>query len=730
MHLRCLLLFALLLAHAVCSYGQDLLDYPAHVTPLAGQKIGYTTLSGVEFLPDPEGKLTVEDVTRPPYLTQFSRDSLLTVGTHTYWLRFKLKNTDDTPLDIGVNPNLLRDYTVYIFDQQGNYTDIRNGAIIPPRDRPQGIRYEFVYLTLAPGQEVLIYIRTLTDFVLRPMVLTGRIANDRIEKPLREILFVQAAAIISILSMMGIYNLFLFFLVKDRVYLYYTLLLSAALLYFIDIDGLSEYLLGISPRYNFNSLVANSSAQVISIFTLYFTRAYYNTRLAFRRWDVVLRLLPVFFICLLIAFWFFHGSGNLILLNAISSISNINIAFSVLYISALSVYAYGKGVQAAKYYLISMGFFFVFVIFYLLHPPFFDVLRPSLLGKMSLKIGFVGQLLLFSFALAARINILKDEINKKQLYAEKLEKENLLNIQKVIEEKNVELEEKVIQRTEDLNQTIEELDTTNEMLKSLHEQVSKKNQDILSSITYASRIQQAMLPRSKELERILGDHFVFYQPKDVVSGDFYWVEEQQDKVFIAVADCTGHGVPGAFMSMIGNELLSQLIINQKLTNSSEILRGLHEGIRKALKQEETNNQDGMDIALVVWDKTAGNLQFSGAHNPLVIIQDGVLQEHKGEKYGIGGLRLKKQRTFTAHTIALKPEEDTYLYLFSDGFQDQFGGQEGRKFMRKNLKALLLDLHTRPMAEQEAQAQQTLNDWMGFKHKQTDDVVLMGLRISG
>lgn len=708
-------------------FGQDLYDYPKQAIELDLDKLEQSTLESIEFLADKEGSLSIEDVTKMPYLTQFSSDSMAQTGIEAYWHRFRLKNITDKPIDLSISPNLLRAYVVYIFDDTGKYDTIRNGAAINVKERPQGPDYEHFYLTIPPKKETLVYIRAVSGFVNKSAPLNVHTHDDSLGKKLREILYIQSAAISSILLVMGFYNLMLFFFIKDRIYLYYTLALLSATLYFIGTDGLGEYIYGIKQ----GNLLGNYAVAIMAIFLIQFTRHYYKTKSVLKKWDIAFRVMNVILCVLMISYYI-----TLNILPIMALIANIVMSFGILYSLAISIYAYKKKFPAAKYYLISMVFFFVFAIYYLLQPSFLNIVPASLLGLMSLKIGFVGQLLLFSLALAARINILRDEVSKKQLEAEKIEKENILRVQKIIKEKNIELEEKVEERTEDLkqineelNQTVEELDSTNEMLKSLNDDISKKNDNILASITYASRIQQAMLPFPEELKKMLGDYFLFYQPKDLVAGDFYWVEEKYGKVFLAAADCTGHGVPGAFMSMIGNELLNQIIINQGVTESDKVLGLLHEGIRKALKQEETNNRDGMDIALVIWDKEQNTLQFSGAHNPLILIQNGQLQEIKGGKHSIGGLQMEKNRVFEVHNFDLNQVDKTHLYIYSDGYQDQFGGKEGRKFMKKKFKELLLETHTLPIEEQETKVKKVFADWVGDIYPQTDDILLIGMCIT-
>jgi serine phosphatase RsbU (regulator of sigma subunit) len=259
--------------------------------------------------------------------------------------------------------------------------------------------------------------------------------------------------------------------------------------------------------------------------------------------------------------------------------------------------------------------------------------------------------------------------------------------------------------------------------------IDEQNKNIKSSINYAKRIQEAMLPKLDQQKRLIPDSFVLFKPRDSVSGDFYWFTEIKNwynpDVVIAAADCTGHGVPGAFMSMIGINALNG-IISQGIAESHQILEALDSEIRKALQQETTGNNDGMDIALCVYRKEKNLLEFSGAKNPLVYIQNNELFQVKGDARSIGGSNnTKKDIAFKKHNITI--EQPTTVYLFSDGYRDQFGGKDNTKFMSKKFNKLLLDIHQLPMQEQMAILDKTIEEWKGAFH-QTDDILVMGLRL--
>ncbi|MCC7302181.1 MAG: SpoIIE family protein phosphatase [Bacteroidia bacterium] len=275
------------------------------------------------------------------------------------------------------------------------------------------------------------------------------------------------------------------------------------------------------------------------------------------------------------------------------------------------------------------------------------------------------------------------------------------------------LEERVTQRTV--------------QLKSANEQLSVAFKDIKDSINYAKRIQEAILPLENEMRAALPEYFIMFKPRDVVSGDFYWFSRQQSRIYIAACDCTGHGVPGAFMSIIGTSLLNEVINENPEAEPGEILNALRDKLINALKQggADSESKDGMDMMLACIDERKRKLSFAGANNPLYFIRDGKLQEFKSDKQPIGiyGHELKPFRN-----QELTYEQGDQFYLFSDGFPDQFGGPRGKKFLYTKFKELLLAVSGKSMPEQIAGLEAAFSEWIGKEHEQVDDVLVIGVKL--
>ncbi len=284
------------------------------------------------------------------------------------------------------------------------------------------------------------------------------------------------------------------------------------------------------------------------------------------------------------------------------------------------------------------------------------------------------------------------------------------------------LELQVKLRTNEIEQQKQEIEAQRDQLEENNVKIQKINKDITDSIEYAKRIQTAMLPLEKNIREHLSDYFILFKPRDIVSGDFYWFSHKNDLTFIAAVDCTGHGVPGAFMSMIGAEILTTIVNNKDVYDAAEILDLLNKDIRTALKQDTTENQDGMDMALCVIDKKNKKIDFAGAKNPLFYTTDGEINKIRGNKQSIGGYQFGE---FVKHTIEYT--SPTWFYIFSDGYADQFGGDDNSKFMIKQFKDILTENYLEPMEKQKLVLKESIEDWMIGK-RQTDDILVIGFKL--
>jgi serine phosphatase RsbU (regulator of sigma subunit) len=255
--------------------------------------------------------------------------------------------------------------------------------------------------------------------------------------------------------------------------------------------------------------------------------------------------------------------------------------------------------------------------------------------------------------------------------------------------------------------------------------IEEKNKDITDSIHYAKRIQTALLRDEEHISKHLPEHFILFLPKDIVSGDFYWAAEKEDLWYFGVADCTGHGVPGAIMSMLGVSFLNDIAFSEQAISPAEILEKLRTRVVQELRQadESIGNKDGMDISLCCLNLKTFELQWAGANNALNYIQAGELKEVKADKQPIG--YHPQQKPFTNHQIQLQKGDGIYIY--SDGYADQFGGPKGKKLTYKKLDSLIVSNHQLPMKEQKNNLKQLFDDWKG-QLEQLDDVCIVGIKL--
>jgi serine phosphatase RsbU (regulator of sigma subunit) len=255
--------------------------------------------------------------------------------------------------------------------------------------------------------------------------------------------------------------------------------------------------------------------------------------------------------------------------------------------------------------------------------------------------------------------------------------------------------------------------------------IEQQKINITDSIHYASRIQKALLTPYEELERLLPSYFIFNKPKDIVSGDYYWVSEAENRVIVAVADCTGHGVPGAFMSILGISILNEIINKSETITASEVLNELREHLIKSLRQTGDHGEarDGMEMALCVVDFDSQSLQYSGAFRPLYFIRDNELNVIKGDSMPIG---IYNEEEISFSNTEMQFKENDIIYLFSDGFVDQIGGPNRKTFRSKKFKQLLIKIHQKPLNEQEAILEKEYEEWKRDE-EQIDDIMVMGIK---
>jgi serine phosphatase RsbU (regulator of sigma subunit) len=388
-------------------------------------------------------------------------------------------------------------------------------------------------------------------------------------------------------------------------------------------------------------------------------------------------------------------------------------------------------------YVITGTLIFVFGFLYTILSVMFDIsVNDYLLFNIIFSVFFLALPVSVSMLLARWTSETNKHLSLQLVKVKELSDRTLAQEKEkklILENQKAELETQVMERTSEISNKNEVLRQQNEEIKAQKEEIttqrdmlSSRNQAISESIQYAKKIQTAVLPRHVYIDEILPENFILFKPRDVVSGDFYWIRQINHYIVIAVADCTGHGVPGAIMSMLGISFLSEIVQKREITRPAHALNELRKQIKQALRQtgKQGEAEDGIDMALCALDTKTMVIQFAGAMNPFYLLRNGDLEEIKADRMPVGFYPNEKPE-FTNHEIQLKTND--LFYLFSDGYMDQFGGENGLKFKASNFQKILLENHDKPMQIQKEKLEQHLNSWMKG-YEQTDDILVMGVRV--
>ncbi len=511
---------------------------------------------------------------------------------------------------------------------------------------------------------------------------------------------------------------FFYLLLRDITFLYYIIYAFFQGLLQFSLDGFSHHHFFPNNTYFLNRFPLITGALAI-IFMLLFIDKFLNLRAQSKP------LKRTFQVCILVMSLsgFFIFSPEPILFTAFPIVNGLG--FISISISVASIYYFHyKKVKVDPYFTLAFTILIAGAIVFILGN--FNVIPHSEFSLNALKLSSVFEFVTLSISMSYKYKELQNEKELAQSMAIK-----------VLDESKVKLELEVKERTFEI--------------EAKNKKLVEANREILSSINYAKRIQEAILPSDDHVKMLLPQSYIYYQPKDVVSGDFYFVEsvgiESNQKVAFAAVDCTGHGVPGAFMSIVGNNLLNQAVIEKKISDPSKILEFLNNGVKQTLKQGNQNHQivrDGMDLALCVIDLKSLTLDFAGAKNPLYIIRSPkkiekdlspffkiheyetqALIEIKADKHPIGNYIDDVPTQFQNHHLELY--EGDLIYIFSDGFADQFGGDRGKKYLYGRFRKFLVSIAHEPLDIQMQKLHDEFLEWKGTR-EQIDDILVIGVKV--
>ena len=652
----------------------------------------------LEVFEDSTASLTIDDVADPQSRQKFKRvrsseNPLTKNHDSNYWVRFSVKNTT----------NHDSRWLIEFFDLNTNYISFYENESHEWKRFTSGNFKSFDHRSLQ--HKNLTFIPQIRAHETHTFYFKFHSENDNMLKPvirsysqfinysLTEYYFLGFFYGIMVLCV--IYNFFFFLAVKTKTYLIHIIYILSITLYSLADDGIGfQYLWPQTPL--FNHYAHSFSLLALQLTAIIFTISFLNVK----------KLSPDFykFLLLLLGLYVLRFFVGLIIhgfpvRDQVFDITLPLVAF------ATGIYFYFKfNYVPARYFILAYVFLFLGFTISLFQR--LDIIASSPFTFYSLNFAIVLEVVFLSFALVHKIRttITEKELTQKQLVNELKLKEELKD------RHNRELGQKVEERTKELNEQ--------------KELVELKNKNITASISYAKNIQNAILPSETDFKKEFPESFILYLPRDIVSGDFYYLAKHRQRTFLGVIDCTGHGVPGGFMSMIGYALLNQTIYTDNILRPEKILDNLHEGIVDGLKQySESHIKDGMDLSLITINNTSNELEYAGANNPIIIVRNAEAVVLPADRQPIGD-GTRKHAPFTLQTFDLMNGD--MIYLFSDGYMDQFGGPEGKKFMKKRFRKFLIEIASHSVDEQLTILKSTFRTWSGSED-QVDDVTVTGIR---
>lgn len=677
--------------------------------------------SKVKILIDSTNQLDFEDIQNPNIQAKFkaSEQDIPAYGYLPYyiWVKIELENLSTVEKDWLLHYDwvLVDTLKFYHQDQENKWHEQLMGHGVTFDARPLPYITYALPIDLPKSQTQTFYLHTRNT---KPSALPLYVKQkDVFQKEMydRNVFY---GIYFGILIVMLLYNFFIWLFLQDRSYLYYILTIICTLTIFSTISGYTgQYIWPNQPIFNFYAVKVMMSFIIMTV--ILFTNAFLETKIYapfFRKAFMVMFVLAIFSLI-----W--------TVLNLAAHLENDLLKIHTLLIIATGVRSWMKGRKAARFYVLAWIFYSIGGIGITYSNS--GLLPINFFTRHGVEIGSAMEVILLSLALSDRYRIIRKEKEEATKELLKREKETTELLERKVKERTLKLTE----TNEELKQTNEELGVTLEMVNQQKKEIEDQREQILSSITYAKRIQQAILPSKEEISETLPQSFVFFRPRDIVSGDFYFYAQNGYKTVIAAVDCTGHGIPGAFMSLIGNDLLNEIVNARGITEPDKVLNILRKEIIRVLRQKETQNRDGMDLAICTIEhypkalyKELGTpcLEYAGAGNPLIYFQEGEMKRVKYDKIIIGGFNnYVQQEHFTKHRIPL--DKPLTFYIFSDGIQDQFGGPQDRKFTPRRLRELLQEIHQKPMEEQEQIIAQRIDDWKRDS-KQIDDMLLIGVHV--
>lgn len=672
----------------------------------------------VSYHEDKQGTLSEKDFTRPGNRLEWKGIDTNTLNMgytdSVVWVKLDCENQDNAPLEFFIEIAYPVIDHINVFIMGGTRTETLSlGDKQPFYDRPVEHRNFIVPVRFGAFESLTVLMRFETSSSMQIPLTLYKERNFFLKNQVEVMGFglYYGSMIIMIL-----YNMFVFVSVRELSYLYYVLYVTSMTTFLTSLNGITfQYIWPESLWWNDQVLVVSLSGAVL--FGVLFTMCFLKlkefkpiTHKVFR--SIATLAIIIMVVCPLIPYKI--GIKSLILITVIAIFSCM----------IMGVVRWFEGFKSARFYMIAWFSMLSGGIFLAMSK--FNLLPRNLFTEYSLQYGSVLEVMLLSFALADRLNIEKKERIEAQNIAHQQERnarianerafqnerkarearENAFEIQKKATET---LERRVRERTQELNVSLTK--------------VRDANSQIMSSIRYARMIQLSMLPDEEKVIRHFPNHFVWWMPRDIVGGDFYYMDRIGSYSIVAVGDCTGHGVPGAFMTIIANSELKRIVKGEKCMETGDILVRLNRRVRKALKQDTTHSlsDDGLDIGICVYDSDTGKLCFSGARMKLIYSRGSELTLISGDRNSVGYVSSDQDYLYRVHTVDVM--DDMTFYLFTDGITDQLGNGKRIRFGINRLKSMILENAHLPLGDQYQRFKHELENYRG-EREQLDDITMV------
>ena len=670
------------------------------------------------FLEDPSTTYKLSDIQTPDFQQKFqpvNKDVFNHSATRsTFWFKFQIQNVSGEDIWLDINNNMIAQITLYRppFDSMsttwtgGKYEQKAKPYPVNtfwlPINEAQDVRVQTYYLQIQSDATIMlpIYIGT------KSALYQNKMRSDAL-----------AFVFLGVMGIMFLYNLFVYLSIRDTIYLFY---LGYIVMVFFQSSFVNShpfiYELGfdIIPTtwwYTHYFIWTTPTYVLVGVFCIKYLSLFKHSKIL--TWFLLIQMSSFVFVFPLFTLLGFAR-------NDLGSIYNLSVIIYDLTCLFAGYYIYvKKRDRVARFYILSWTFLLISVVGFIL--TLYGKLPFNIFTRHSAYFGIISEVWLFSIALGDRINILRRE---NQLL---IERQNEI-LTKKVQEKTYKLQqanEELVVSNEELKQTQEEIVTQRDVLEMNNQELEEYQHRISQSIQSAQLIQNAILLPEPFIAPHFSDFFLLYLPKDIVSGDFYWMCHSENQTVFIEADCTGHGVSGAFMTLIGHSLLNQIIKFEKIYNPAEVMQALHDRLRHLLRQDETRNREGMDLCMVVLKKIKNSweVKFGGAGQKLYYSENQEINVCKGSSKRIGGQnRTRKQ----FETQNLNFTKGTILYLCSDGYIDQ-NDEYRKKFGSKRFVKLLQEIQNKPLSEQKIKLENTLQIHQK-NTEQRDDITIIGIKL--